>query len=76
VNASTVKKIAAEVVSIGVAVAAVLTVAVNLAPSAHLPAGAIAVLSAVSGVVALVVNAARQIAGEKLAARRAAKVIK
>jgi uncharacterized integral membrane protein len=72
----TVKKLAAEVVSIGVAVAAVLAVAVNLAPSLHLPAGTIAILSTISGVLALVVNAARQIAGEKMAARRAAKVIK
>lgn len=70
------KKIAAEVVSIGVAVAAVLTVAINLAPSLHLPAGAIAVLSAVSGAVGVIVNIARQIVSGKMAARRAAKVVK
>ena len=68
-----VKKYATQVISVGVVVAAVLTVAINLAGTLHLPAGTVAVLSAISGVVSAIVSMARKAVGNKVAARKAAK---
>ena len=61
-----IKKYAGEVVSIGLAVAAILTIAINLSTSLHIPAGTVAILSAVAGVVGVIVDEARQVAANKM----------
>ena len=68
-----IKKYAGEVVSVGVAVGTVLTIVINLAPSLHIPAGTIAIVSTAAGLLATVVNFARQVVAYKIALNKAAK---
>ena len=70
---NTIKKYAGEVVSIGVAVGVILTIAINLSPSLHLPAGTVAIISTAAAVLAAVVNFARQVVAYKIALNKAAK---
>lgn len=57
-----VKKIAADVASVGGSVAAILTIVENSAPSLHLNPGVTAALASISGIVATVVLEARRVA--------------
>ena len=67
------KKIAADVVSVGVAVLAVLGIIVAIAPSVHIPTSVTAVLVTASSVLATVIAEARRVAeAKKVAAKRAA----
>jgi hypothetical protein len=72
-NITTLKKYAADVIQVGVVVAAVLVVVLNVAGAVHLPAADVAYISVAAGVVAAVVNQLKAFVGAKVAQGRAAR---
>lgn len=67
------KKLAANVATIGGSLSALLAIAVNAAHIIHVPSPDLVILVTIASVVSAVVIEARKLAGAKLAARREAK---
>ena len=66
------RKIAGDIVSVGVTLGVVIGIIVAVGPQVHLPASAIAALVTVSSIIATVVAEARRIRDAKVAAAKAA----
>jgi preprotein translocase subunit Sec61beta len=70
---TTMGKIATDVVTVGVAVTAVLQLVIQMAPAIHISPSAQAIIITASSALATVIAVARRFAVQKAAAKKAAK---